>query len=56
MKDNLLKFRNDLLSRKCVEIDLLWSNGEKSGIGNPNAIKIALDALIVELDKQIASL
>lgn len=55
-KENLQMFMDDLNSRRCVEIHLIWSNREKAGIGNPDAIKIALDALKAELQKQIDSL
>ena len=53
-KENLLRVKQDLENRKCVEIHLIWSNYEKSGIGNPQAIKVAIDALLAELDRQIS--
>ena len=55
-KEALLKVKSDLDNRRCVEIDLIWSNGEKSGIGNPNAIKVAMDALKEEMERQLNEL
>ena len=54
-KENLLLVKQDIMSRTCVEIHLIWSDGKKAGIGNPHAIQVAIDALIAELDKQIAN-
>ena len=42
-------------NRTWVEIHAIWSEGKKAGIGNPHAIQVAIDALIAELDKQIAN-
>ena len=55
-KEALLRVKNDLNNRRCIEIDLIWSNGEKSGIGNPNAIKAAMDALKEEMERQLNEL
>jgi hypothetical protein len=55
-KDNLIAFKNDLLSRRCEEVHLIWSNGQKAGIGNPKAIDIIIKALLEEIDKQINEL
>lgn len=49
----LEKFMDDLNNRRCIEIQLIWSNSEKSGIGNENAINVAIGALKEELEKQI---
>ena len=55
-KEALLRVKNDLDNRRCVEIHLIWSNGEKTGIGNPNAIKAAIDALKEEMKRQLNEL
>ena len=52
-KQMLQEFLHDLNSRTCVEIYLIWRNGEKAGIGNPKAIGVALEALRKELYRQI---
>ena len=53
-KDSLQQFKRDIETRKCVTIDLVWSDGRKAGIGNPQAIQVVLDALTAELNRQIA--
>ena len=55
-KENLLKFKNDLLNRQCIQIELHWSTGEKSGIGNATAIRVAINSLLIEIDRQISEL
>ena len=53
-KCNLKAFKRDIETRKCVTIDLVWSDDRKAGIGNPQAIQVVLDALTAELNRQIA--
>ena len=53
-KENLLQVKQDLENRQCIEIHLIWSNYQKAGIGNPAAIKVVIEALIAELDRQIS--
>lgn len=53
-KESLLQFKRDIETRKCVTIDLVWSDGRKAGIGNPQAIQAVIDTLVAELDRQIA--
>ena len=53
-KDSLLQFKRDIEIRKCVTIELHWSDGRKAGVGNPQAIQAVIDALTAELDRQIA--
>lgn len=53
-QESLLQFKRDIETRKCVTIDLVWSDGRKAGIGNPRAIQVVIDALVAELDRQIA--
>lgn len=49
----LVAFRNDVLDRDWTGIDILFRNGGRAGIGNPNAIQVARKALLAELDRQI---
>ena len=55
-KENLIRCRRTYAERgaKLVEITLL--DGRKSGIANPKAVKAVMDALKVELDRQIEEL
>lgn len=53
-QESLLQFKRDIETRKCVTIDLIWSDGRKAGIGNPHAIQVVIDALTAELNRQIA--
>lgn len=53
-QESLLQFKRDIETRKCVTIDLVWSDGRKAGIGNHRAIQAVIDTLVVELDRQIA--
>jgi galactokinase/mevalonate kinase-like predicted kinase len=52
-KEMLQKVMEDFQTRKCVEIHIIWSDGNKSGIGNPKAIEVAMMALLHELERQI---
>lgn len=54
-KDSLQQFKRDIETRQCVTIDLIWSDGRKTGIGNPQAIQVVLDALTAKLNRQIAA-
>lgn len=53
-QESLLQFKRDIVTRKCVTIDLIWSDGRKAGIVNPRAIQAVIDALTAELNRQIA--
>lgn len=55
-KEMLQEVMDDFKNRKCVEIHLIWSDGCKSGIGNPKAIEVAMTALIHELEIQLNEL
>jgi len=55
-KKMLQAVMDDFKSRRCVEIHLIWSDGTKGGIGNPEAIKVAMAALLHELERQIDEL
>lgn len=43
----------DYNSHECIQIELVWKEGTRSGIGNPKAIKAAMDALKEELKRQL---
>ena len=55
-KEALQEVMRDFQTRRCVEIHLIWSDHSKSGIGNPEAIKVAMNALYNELERQIKEL
>ena len=55
-KRQLEQVLNDFKTRRCIRIELVWSNYERSGIGNPTAINIAMTALLDELMRQINEL
>ena len=54
-KEYLIKCRDAYLDGGCQLIELTHQDGRKSGISNPAAIRVVLDALKGELDRQIAS-
>lgn len=54
LKEQLIKCRQAYCERGCKLIEITHEDGCKSGIGNPTAIKIVMDALKKELDRQIA--
>ena len=54
-KEQLIACRETYMSGGCQLIELTHQDGRKSGISNPAAIRIVLDALRGELDRQIAS-
>ena len=43
----------DYRGRKCKQVELVWSDGTRAGIGNEQAIKVVMDALLGELDRQL---
>lgn len=55
-KEALQVVLRDFQTRRCVEIHLIWSDHNKSGIGNPKAIEVAMSALFQELERQISEL
>ncbi|MBQ9532657.1 MAG: hypothetical protein IJR71_01655 [Prevotella sp.] len=55
-KESLQKVLNDFNSRHVLRIEILWTDGQKTGISNPQAIGIAMSALKNELEKQISEL
>lgn len=54
-KEMLEQVVADYNSHECVQIELVWKEGTRSGIGNPSAIKAAMSALKEELKRQIAN-
>ena len=54
-KEQLIACRNAYAERGCQLIELTHMDGKKSGIANPAAIRVVMDALKGELDRQIAS-
>ena len=54
-KEQLIACRNAYAERGCQFIELTHEDGKKSGIANPAAIRVVMDALKGELDRQIAS-
>ena len=54
-KEYLIRCRDAYLDGGCQLIELTHQDGRKSGISNPAAIRVVLDALKGELDRQIAS-
>ena len=53
---NLIHCRKAYAERGAKLIEVTHLDGRKSGIANPMAIKAAMDALTVELDRQIEEL
>lgn len=56
MKDKLIRCRRAYAERGAKLIVVTHHDGKKSAIANPKAVKAALDAIKVELDRQIAEL
>ena len=54
-KEKLIACRNTYADAGCQFIELTHQDGRKSGISNPGAIRVVMDALKGELDRQIAS-
>ena len=55
-KEKLIRCRRAYAERGAKLIVVTHLNGKKSAIANPKAVKAALDAVKVELDRQIAEL
>ena len=56
LRDNLIRCRRAYAERGAKLIEVTHLDGTKSGIANPKAVKAAMDALNVELDRQIEEL
>ena len=56
MKEKLIRYRRIYAERGAKLIEVTHLDGKKSAIANPKAVKAALDAIKVELDRQIAEL
>ena len=54
-KEQLIVCRDTYLSGGCQFVELTHQDGRRSGITNPDAIRVMMDALRGELDRQIAS-
>lgn len=52
--ETLKKVLADYKSHECKQVELVWSDGRRSGIGNPQAVKVVMDALLGELHRQLA--
>jgi len=55
-RKNLIHCRRTYRERGARLIEVTHLDGTKSGIANPRAVKAAVDALMVELDRQIEEL
>ena len=54
-KEQLIECREAYSNRGCKLIELTHLDGRVSAIANPDAIRTAMGALKVELDRQIAT-
>ena len=54
-KENLLKCREAYLTRGAKFVTITHLDGQQSGIANPDAVRAVMDALLAELDRQIAN-
>lgn len=52
-KQQLQKVYDDYTSHLCREIQLVWIDGTRAGIGNPKIIALVIKTLIDELKRQI---
>lgn len=53
--ETLLHVRNDYRRRGTPRlVELHWRDGRKAGINNPQTMQAIMDALMAELDRQIA--
>ena len=52
-KENLIRCRRAYAERGAKFVEITHLDGKKSGIANPKAVKAVMDALKVELDRQI---
>ena len=55
-KEMLQSVIDDYNRHECKQIELVWTDGRRSGIGNPKAISVAMEALKAELKRQMAEL
>ena len=56
-KENLIFIKEDYARRGTpIQIHLIYKDGKKAGIGNPDAIKKVMETLNDELDRQINEL
>ena len=55
-KANLIRCRRAYAERGAKLVEITHLDGKKSGIANPKAVKAVMDALKVELDRQIEEL
>ena len=55
-KEKLIRCRRAYAERGAKLIEVTHLDGKKSGIANPKAVKAVMDALKVELDRQIEEL
>lgn len=55
-KETLKKVLEDYRGRECKQVELVWSDGKRAGIGNPAAIKVVMEALFGELERQMNEL
>jgi len=53
-KEILINCRRAYCERGCKLIEITHDDGTKSGIANPDAIRVAMDAIKTELDRQIS--
>lgn len=54
-KEQLIACRDAYCNHGCKLIEITHLDGRKSGIANSAAIKVVMDALTAELDRQIAA-
>ena len=54
-KAQLENCRRAYCERGCELIEITHTDGTKSGIANPDAIRVVMDALKCELDRQIVA-
>ena len=52
-KEALQRVLDDYQGRECVQVELVWKDGTRAGIGNKEAIKVVMDALLEELNRQM---
>ena len=55
-RENLIRCRRAYAERGAKLVEITHLDGRKSGIANPKAVKAVMDALKVELDRQIEEL
>ena len=52
-KQSLTECLNDWNRHSVLRIEIVYTNGERAGIGNPRGIKAAMDAMKEEIKRQI---